>query len=42
MHFVIRGIIVYQDVWVSDSNRRLLKRHFGRQIGQNNTILNRR
>jgi len=40
MKFVIRAIDVYQDVWVSASDLRLLKRHFGGQIIKKNSIVN--
>ena len=42
MHFVICGIVVYQDVRVSGSDLRLLKRYFGDQIVKKNTIVNMR
>jgi len=42
MKFVIRAIVVYRDVWVSASDLRLLKRHFGGQIVKKNSIVNTR
>ena len=39
MKFVTRSIVVYQDVWVSTSNLRLLKRHFRGQIIKKNSIV---
>jgi len=40
MNLVIRGIVVYWDVWVSASNLRLLMRHLGGQIIKMNSIIN--
>ena len=40
MQFVIQAIVVYREVWVSASDPRLLKRHFGGQIVKKNTIVN--
>jgi len=40
--FVICAIVVYRDVWVSASDLRLLKRHFGGQIIRKNSIVNTR
>jgi len=40
MQFVICAIVVYQDVWVSASDLRFLKRHYGGQIVKKNSIVN--
>jgi len=42
MQFIIHAIIVYQDVWVSASDLRLLKPHFSDQIVKKNSIVNTR
>ena len=42
MKFVIRAIVVNWDVWVSASDLRLLKRHFGGQMIKKNSIVNTR
>ena len=42
MQLVIRAIVVYRDVWVSASDSRFLKRHFGGQIVRNKIIVNTR
>jgi len=42
MQFIIRRIVVYQDVWVSASNLRFLKRHLGGQIVKKDRIVNTR
>jgi len=40
MQCIIRTIVVYWDIWVSASEHRLLKRHFGGQIVKKNSIVN--
>jgi len=40
MQFVICAIVVDRDVWFSASDLRIIKRHFGRQIGNMNSIIN--
>jgi hypothetical protein len=42
IYFVIHAIVVYRDVWVSDSDLRFLKRHFGGQIVKKKSIVNTR
>jgi len=42
MQFVIHAIVVHWDVWVSASDLRLLKWHFGGQIVKKNRIVNMR
>ena len=42
MKFIIHAIVVYRNVWVSASDLRLLKRHFGGQLLKQNSILNTR
>jgi hypothetical protein len=42
VQFVIRAIVVCQDVWLSASNVRFLKRHFGGQTVKKNSIVNTR
>jgi len=42
MQFVIRAIVVYRDVWVCDSNLKLLKRYFEGEIVKKNSVVNTR